>query len=77
MIVVGSLFILSYEVDPGWLLPTLSYLVLLLGILTYQRRVQRLVCSGGRSLSCYLGLALGLGGGLTGFFAGLILSGRL
>ena len=77
MIVVGSLFILSYEVDPGWLLPTLSYLVLLLGILTYQRRVQRLVYSGGRSLSCYLGLALGLGGGLTGFFAGLILSGRL
>ncbi|RUO66961.1 RNA polymerase sigma factor [Idiomarina ramblicola] len=78
LVIIGGLFFASYEVDPGWILPLITYSLLVVGIMYYQVQVQRHVnTSKSKRWGCYLGAILGFGGGGISFIAGLIMSGRL
>ncbi|RUO79962.1 RNA polymerase subunit sigma [Idiomarina tyrosinivorans] len=78
VVLAGGLFISSYQIDDGWVMPVVTYCIFLAGIVLYQRKVQRhITCPANKRWQCYLGYTLGLGGGTFGLVMGLVQSGRL
>lgn len=78
LLVVGGVFFASYQFDPSWVTPTISYTVLVIGVAYYQRRVQHYVnVPASKRWTCYVGVVFGFGGGLAGLIGGFIASGRI
>jgi hypothetical protein len=76
--IVGGLFYASYEFDPSWVTPSLTYCLMVSGIMYYQVKVQAYTDnSKSTRWTCYLGAMLGFVSGFGGLLAGFVLSGRI
>ena len=76
--IVGGLFYASYEFDPGWIAPSLTYCLMVSGVMYYQVKTQAYVESPkSKRWTCYLGAVVGFVSGFGGLVAGFILSGRI
>lgn len=77
-VIIGGLFFASYELDNSWVMPTITYCVLVAGVMYNQSRVHRHIqMPKNKKWQCYVGAIAGLGGGFSGLIGGFILSGRL
>lgn len=77
VIIAGTLFISSYQIDDGWMLPLITYAVFVAGIEVFQRKMRRHIKWPTNKLwQCYLGQVLGYGCGTLGLVMGLVASGR-
>ena len=76
--IIGGLFFASYELDDSWVMPTITYCILIVGVMLNQSRVhQHIHMPKNKKWQCYAGAIGGLGGGFSGLIGGFLLSGRL